>query len=91
MAFGAREYVEEVAAPENMLRLVAGAREVLAEHRPIACDEFTCDCHRCCATCRWTEADEAAREPVWGDVTRHVYPCRTVLLLAQAWGWGEET
>lgn len=78
------------ADPAAVLRRVAADREILADHQPTSCEEFTCDCHQCCAVCRWTEHDEAGREPVWGDVTRHVYPCRTVLLLAQAWGWTEE-
>jgi hypothetical protein len=76
--------------PAAVLHRVEAEREQLALHQPVACGEFTCDCHQCCAVCRWTEEDEDGRERAWGEIPLHVYPCRTVLLLAEAWGWAKE-
>lgn len=80
MAFGAAEFVEDVAAPENMLRLAAGARALLGEHVPTPHAGYMV-CHECSPL---SPADAGVR-----TVSR-LYPCRTVLLLAQAWGWEEE-
>lgn len=80
MAFGVAEFVEEVAAPENMLRLVAGAREILAEHA----DEGAREC-KVCAPVDWDAEERPGRYRYPAD-----YPCRTVRLLAQAWGWEED-
>ena len=68
--------VEEL-APEAVLRRVKADRQILAEH---ADDEGEC------ATC--------AAEGDGGGIMflGHVpYPCRTVRLLAEAWGWEKTT
>lgn len=63
--------------PAAVVRLVAGAREILAEHTLVQRERASFVLNEGpipgCATC-------------WGEL----YPCRTVLLLAKAWGWEEE-
>jgi hypothetical protein len=75
--------------PAAVLRRIAGDRKLLERHRAIDCKEFGCDCHTCCATCRWTEADERGTPEVWGEPTRHVHPCPTIRDIAEGWGWTE--
>lgn len=88
--------------PAAALRLVAGARQILVEHpllrRAYSAADGTCFC--CgkplpsepfelvwCGTCH--DEDDAGFEAYWHGSRGG--PCRTVLLLAQAWGWTEET
>lgn len=61
--------------PAAVMRRVAADRQILAEHARVAWGVF---CLRC------AEDGGPERGPA-------AYPCRTVLLLAQAWGWTEET
>jgi hypothetical protein len=74
----ARPIMEHIALhdPAAVLRRVAADREQLAEHA---------DKSGACAVC----VDRAHSGP--GRWALIVYPCRTVLLLAQAWGWTEAT
>lgn len=62
--------------PDVALRLMAGARQILAEHAAKS---------GACAVC----VDRAHSGP--GRWALIVYPCRTVRLLAEAWGWEETT
>lgn len=64
-------------SPEAVLRLVAGARQILAEHA----DAGTRECS-ICAPVDW----DAEESPGWYRYPIR-YPCRTVRLLAEAWGW----
>jgi hypothetical protein len=76
--------------PAAVLRRITADRKLLDRHTATECKEFGCDCHSCCATCRWTANDERGTEQVWGEPTRHVYPCPTIRHLAESWGWMEE-
>ncbi|MET7746183.1 hypothetical protein [Streptomyces sp. NPDC005385] len=73
--------------PAAVLRRITADRKLLELHMHVDCEEFGCDCHSCCRTCRWTEAEEEGVEVVWGDVTRHVYPCPSMRFLAEGHGW----
>jgi hypothetical protein len=65
--------------PEAVLRRVTNERELLAEH---ADDEGSC---QRCAGPEWA-SDDADGNREWSR-SPEPWPCRTVLLLAQAWGW----
>jgi hypothetical protein len=58
-------------SPSTVLRLVTGARQILAEHA----NDGSGDCRACADPC------EPRMALPW--------PCRTVRLLAEAWGWEE--
>lgn len=64
--------------PAAVLRRVVGEREILAEHA-----ESNGDCGTC--------VDSKWGYPVYPNSSPQRYPCRTVLLLAKAWGWEAET
>jgi hypothetical protein len=59
-------------------RRVEAEREILAEH-----SESNADCNTC-VDGRWGY-------PIYPNSSPQHYPCRTVLLLAKAWGWEEGT
>jgi len=68
--------------PASVLRRVAKTREILAEHAPDG--PRAPDCVRC--------ADEGRDVEIGGGFIETLrdaqpYPCRTVLLLAESWGW----
>jgi len=66
--------------PAAVLRQVAAVRKLLAEHEPAAgYPDGLSGYGTVCGTCARADRDGE----LWGDA----YPCRTVLLLAQAWGW----
>jgi hypothetical protein len=65
--------------PEAVLRRVAAERELLAEHA----DEGAREC-KVCAPVDWDAEERPGRYRYPAG-----YPCRTVLLLAKAWGWTE--
>ena len=71
-----------------LLRTTAD-RKLVALHRSIACESFGCDCGSCCATCRWTNADESGDPARWGETEQCVYPCPTIVALAEGYGWTE--
>lgn len=87
-----REQVAHIVgnSPAAVLRRISADRKLLDRHAAIDCKEFGCDCRSCCATCRWTENDERGTEQAWGEPTRHAYPCPTIRLIAEGWGWTEE-
>ncbi|MEU0624946.1 hypothetical protein ABZ329_29315 [Streptomyces rubiginosohelvolus] len=74
---------------EAKLRRVAAERKIVDLHRPIPCESFGCDCGACCATCRWTNADESGDPARWGEAEQCVYPCPTIVALAEGHGWTE--
>lgn len=63
--------------PSAVLRRVAAERQILAEHA-----DASGECRVCAAE------GTVGASTFLGNVP---WPCRTVLLLAQAWGWEEET
>lgn len=68
-----------VHGPATVLRRVAAERQILAEHQPVKAvgyDGYGVAVVDTCILCGSQYAP---------------YPCRTVLLLAQSWGWTEET
>lgn len=69
--------------PAVVLRRVAADRQILAEH---ANDRG--DCRVCAGEADYSDDAEGNRE--WHR-SAELWPCRTVLLLAEAWGWTEET
>ncbi len=63
--------------PSALLRRIEVGREILAEHEPSA--QYSGECGTCLS-------DRSSWSEMWiGDD----WPCRTVLLLAKAWGWEE--
>jgi len=76
---GDRDVAEHIALhdPAAVLRRVAADREQLAEHAPTPHAGYIV-CHECSPL---SPADAGVR-----TVSR-LYPCRTVLLLAEGWGW----
>lgn len=71
--------------PAAVLLLVAGAWQILAEHASDG-DARWPECVRC-ADGHEIEIGECRTVTVRDEVP---YPCRTVRLLARAWGWTEE-
>ncbi len=78
--------------PAAVLRRIAAERKILAEHQaereaslPIhdRCSDPKCDCYDYVATCgTCAPSNYYDAEPV-------PWPCATVRLLAEAWGWQE--
>ena len=66
-------------SPAAVLRRVAADRQILDEHH----NTNDGDC-AACVVGKWGY-------PTHGGCSPAPWPCRTVLLLAQAWGWTEET
>lgn len=64
--------------PAAVLRRVAADRQILAEHGLVEKDRPGFDV---------TEGKLIVCSTCWGEV----WPCRTVRLLAEAWGWTEDT
>lgn len=69
--------------PAAVLRRVAADRQILAEH---ANDRG--DCRVCAGEADYSDDAEGNRE--WHR-SAELWPCQTVRLLAEAWGWTEET
>lgn len=79
--------------PAAVLRRIAAERKMLAEHQPErvaslplheTCSDLRCDCSQDVATCGTCAAGH------YYDAEPETYPCATVRLLAEAWGWQEE-
>lgn len=75
--------------PASVLRRCDADRKLLARHRKTDCNGFGCDCGSCCATCRWTDADQSGDPARWGTVDQCVYPCPTLIDLAEGYGLTE--
>lgn len=80
--------IEEHADPATVLVRVAAEREILAEHEPFTTAEPGSGFLSWCDTC---QSEEAAMYSAHYSGQPQLYPCRTVLLLAKAWGWEAET
>jgi hypothetical protein len=72
------QLIAMVADPVAVLRRVTAEREILAEH-----SESNADCNTC-VDGRWGY-------PIYPNSSPQRYPCRTVLGLAKAWGWEEQS
>ena len=66
--------------PYSALLRITAEREILAGHAS--------DCGDC-KTCDTDAGDFSERGYQWRDA--QPWPCRTVLLLARAWGWEEQS
>lgn len=85
--------------PASVLRRVAVERQILAEHQPTWSDgEPEFDYHHEAVISKETGRtryidvrNDKPVAPYWCRSCQAQAPCRTVLLLAQAWGWTEET
>lgn len=84
---GWAEYIafRHLMGPDALLRRVAADRQIIAEHAEV---------DGCCRICADGKDVDLLDYGGWGSLVEAVplpWPCRTVRLLAQAWGWTEET